>query len=131
MCLLVLIVVIIVVICRPSSSSSSSSPTRIAYPHRLPASYPHQVSDGGVHSHLNHLKALLRAAKDAGVPKTFVHFFGDGRDTSPKSATTYLKDLLAFMEELKVGRGWREPNLLPRLVWTTGHHYRSLLCHGS
>ena len=43
------------------------------------------VSDGGVHSHITHLESLLVAAKKAGVPKTFVHFFADGRDTSPVS----------------------------------------------
>ncbi len=43
------------------------------------------VSDGGVHSHITHLEALLRAAKEAGVPKSFVHFFADGRDTGPTS----------------------------------------------
>lgn len=39
------------------------------------------VSDGGVHSHIRHLFALLKVAKEAGIPNTFVHFFGDGRDT--------------------------------------------------
>ena len=43
------------------------------------------VSDGGVHSHITHLEALLTAAKQAGVPNTYVHFFSDGRDTSPVS----------------------------------------------
>lgn len=43
------------------------------------------VSDGGVHSHITHLESLLAAAKQAGVPNTFVHFFSDGRDTSPVS----------------------------------------------
>lgn len=44
-----------------------------------------QVSDGGVHSHISHLFALLEAAKQDGVPSSFVHFFSDGRDTSPTS----------------------------------------------
>lgn len=43
------------------------------------------VSDGGVHSHIDHLFALVKAIKELGVPHTFVHFFGDGRDTSPNS----------------------------------------------
>ncbi|KAJ3389120.1 hypothetical protein HDU84_009124 [Entophlyctis sp. JEL0112] len=47
------------------------------------------VSDGGVHSHEKHLHAMLAAAKNAGVAQTFVHFFGDGRDTAPRSAVTY------------------------------------------
>ncbi|KAF2752165.1 hypothetical protein M011DRAFT_523009 [Sporormia fimetaria CBS 119925] len=61
------------------------------------------VSDGGVHSHINHLKALLKVAKGMGVPKVFVHFFGDGRDTDPKSAVGYMEDLLSFMKEEGVG----------------------------
>lgn len=44
-----------------------------------------QVSDGGVHSHINHLFQFLEAAKAANVPKAFVQFFADGRDTSPTS----------------------------------------------
>ena len=44
-----------------------------------------QVSDGGVHSHIEHLKALLVVAKEAGVEHSFVHFFADGRDTAPTS----------------------------------------------
>ena len=56
-----------------------------------------QVSDGGVHSHINHLLALLESAKAAGVPEVYVHFFGDGRDTAPRSAIGYLKQLNEFM----------------------------------
>ena len=60
----------------PPSSSSSSSSSSPSSP---------QVSDGGVHSHISHLEVLLEAAKQAGVPQSFVHFFSDGRDTSPVS----------------------------------------------
>ena len=48
------------------------------------------VSDGGVHSHIKHLEAFLEAAKMAGVEKSFVHFFSDGRDTSPTSGGEYI-----------------------------------------
>lgn len=61
------------------------------------------VSDGGVHSHINHLKELLRVAKKMGVPKVFIHFFGDGRDTDPKSAAGYMEDLLAATKEIGCG----------------------------
>lgn len=44
------------------------------------------ISDGGVHSHIDHLFALIDALKRLAVPQVFVHFFGDGRDTSPESA---------------------------------------------
>jgi 2,3-bisphosphoglycerate-independent phosphoglycerate mutase len=47
------------------------------------------VSDGGVHSHLNHLKGLITIAANNGVKKLFVHAFTDGRDTRPKSATPW------------------------------------------
>ncbi|CDZ97485.1 phosphoglycerate mutase [Phaffia rhodozyma] len=61
------------------------------------------VSDGGVHSHIHHLKALLETAKQVGVPKVYIHFFGDGRDTAPRSAAGYMKDLQAFIAENGVG----------------------------
>jgi 2,3-bisphosphoglycerate-independent phosphoglycerate mutase len=51
------------------------------------------LSDGGVHSHENHIFALIRAAQAAGVPHIYVHAFLDGRDTPPRSAETYLKRL--------------------------------------
>ena len=62
------------------------------------------VSDGGVHSHINHLYGLLQVAKEIGVPHVFIHFFGDGRDTDPKSAAGYLKQLLAKIKELGIGQ---------------------------
>ncbi|KAJ3410639.1 hypothetical protein HDV05_003530 [Chytridiales sp. JEL 0842] len=61
------------------------------------------VSDGGVHSHQNHLHAMLDAAKAAKVPNTFIHFFGDGRDTSPKSSTTYLARLGEHVKQIGYG----------------------------
>ncbi|KAJ9101878.1 hypothetical protein QFC21_003218 [Naganishia friedmannii] len=61
------------------------------------------ISDGGVHSHIGHLFALLKMAKERGVPKVFIHFFGDGRDTAPRSATIYAKQLLDFIKENGVG----------------------------
>ncbi len=51
------------------------------------------VSDGGVHSHISHLKALCEIAHEAGVNDVFVHAFTDGRDTDPKGGIGYLKDL--------------------------------------
>ncbi|KAF9995480.1 hypothetical protein BGZ80_005141 [Entomortierella chlamydospora] len=62
------------------------------------------ISDGGVHSHQNHLYALLEAAKEAQVPEVYIHFFGDGRDTSPRSAAGYMKQLLEKIEEIKYGK---------------------------
>lgn len=57
------------------------------------------VSDGGVHSHINHLKALCDAAHEAGVPQAFIHAFTDGRDCDPKSGAGFLQDLLQHLEQ--------------------------------
>lgn len=51
------------------------------------------VSDGGVHAHLNHLKAICDIAKSEGLQQVFIHAFTDGRDTDPKSGLGYLQDL--------------------------------------
>ncbi|AEO59989.1 hypothetical protein MYCTH_2315941 [Thermothelomyces thermophilus ATCC 42464] len=62
------------------------------------------VSHGGVHSKQTHLYALLRAAKEVGVPKVFIHFFGDGRDTDPKSGAGYMEELLSTINEIGTGQ---------------------------
>ncbi len=51
------------------------------------------ISDGGVHSHIEHLKALCDAAYENKIGKVFIHAFTDGRDTDPKNGINYLKDL--------------------------------------
>jgi len=51
------------------------------------------VSDGGVHSHTDHLKAITQLCKEKGLSKVFIHAFTDGRDTDPKSGLGYLTDL--------------------------------------
>ncbi|MFP9118511.1 2,3-bisphosphoglycerate-independent phosphoglycerate mutase [Flavobacterium sp. RNTU_13] len=56
------------------------------------------VSDGGVHSHINHLKGLVTAAQDAGVDNVFIHAFTDGRDVDPKSGAAFIADLEAFIQ---------------------------------
>lgn len=61
------------------------------------------VSDGGVHSHINHLFSLLEGAKSNGVPHAFVQFFADGRDTSPTSGVTYIKQVLDHLERNQYG----------------------------
>ncbi|WP_188399226.1 2,3-bisphosphoglycerate-independent phosphoglycerate mutase [Sporomusa sp. GT1] len=61
------------------------------------------LSDGGVHSHINHLYALLELAKQQGITKVYVHAFLDGRDVPPSSAVTYIKELEAKMAEIGVG----------------------------
>jgi len=61
------------------------------------------ISDGGVHSHIHHVFALLETAKEQGVPHTYVHFFGDGRDTAPRSFEIYYDQLLEFMKKEEYG----------------------------
>lgn len=51
------------------------------------------VSDGGVHSHISHLKAMLTECREHGLNNVYIHAFTDGRDTDPKSGYTYLSDL--------------------------------------
>jgi 2,3-bisphosphoglycerate-independent phosphoglycerate mutase len=62
------------------------------------------LSDGGVHSHQEHLYALLRMAKENGVERVFLHCFMDGRDTSPTSGAGYIEQLQRKMREYGVGR---------------------------
>ncbi|MFC5401254.1 2,3-bisphosphoglycerate-independent phosphoglycerate mutase [Cohnella soli] len=62
------------------------------------------LSDGGVHSHIAHLFALLDLAKKEGLNDVYVHAFLDGRDVSPDSAVGYLTDLQKKIEEVGVGR---------------------------
>ena len=57
-----------------------------------------------MHSHITHLYALLETAKEQGVPHVYIHFFGDGRDTAPRSAAGYAKELIAFLEKEKYGQ---------------------------
>ncbi|MCF6349085.1 MAG: 2,3-bisphosphoglycerate-independent phosphoglycerate mutase [Flavobacteriaceae bacterium] len=54
------------------------------------------VSDGGVHSHINHLKGLVKAANEAGV-NSYVHAFTDGRDVDPKSGKELITDLEKYL----------------------------------
>ena len=57
------------------------------------------ISDGGVHSHINHLKGLLTAAHEFGFTENvFVHAFTDGRDCDPKSGKGFIEDLLNHMK---------------------------------
>ena len=62
------------------------------------------VSNGGVHSHQDHLYALLELAKRNGVKNVYVHAFLDGRDTAPTAAVEFLKELEEKMKEIGVGK---------------------------
>ncbi|WP_282121708.1 2,3-bisphosphoglycerate-independent phosphoglycerate mutase [Algibacter mikhailovii] len=56
------------------------------------------LSNGGVHSHINHVKGLVDAANDFGLKNTYIHGFTDGRDVDPKSGAGFVKDLEAHIE---------------------------------
>ncbi len=61
------------------------------------------LSDGGVHSHINHLFAILNACKKLNFENVYIHVILDGRDTSPTSGISYIEELTKKIEELKVG----------------------------
>ena len=62
------------------------------------------VSDGGVHSHQEHLYALLRTAQEYGLTRVFVHAFMDGRDTLPTNGAGYLEQLQQKIREYNTGK---------------------------
>ncbi len=61
------------------------------------------LSDGGVHSHLDHLIALLKASKNAGIKEVYIHAFMDGRDTSPTAGKEYIATLQKAIHEIGIG----------------------------
>ncbi|MBQ9369902.1 MAG: 2,3-bisphosphoglycerate-independent phosphoglycerate mutase [Clostridia bacterium] len=58
------------------------------------------LSSGGVHSHIDHLKGLLKAANNARLTKVFVHCFMDGRDVSPTSGIGFMKEICDYIKEI-------------------------------
>ena len=62
------------------------------------------VSDGGVHSHINHLVALVEMAAAKGLDRVYIHAFMDGRDTPPQSGADYLRQLQQELDRIGVGR---------------------------
>jgi 2,3-bisphosphoglycerate-independent phosphoglycerate mutase len=62
------------------------------------------VSDGGVHSQLTHIIALLEAAKRAAVARVYVHVITDGRDTSPEGGARYTQELESAIEQIGIGK---------------------------
>ncbi|MEJ1224040.1 2,3-bisphosphoglycerate-independent phosphoglycerate mutase [Sediminicola sp. 1XM1-17] len=67
--------------------------------HNKPVHFLGLLSDGGVHSHITHLKGLIQAGEDLGVNNMFVHAFTDGRDVDPKSGKGFLEDLSRFCDD--------------------------------
>ena len=62
------------------------------------------LSDGGVHSHLTHLFALLKMAKDRGLTRVYIHAFLDGRDVSPTSGADFVAQTVAECAKIGVGK---------------------------
>ena len=74
------------------------------------------VSDGGVHSHMEHLKALIDLAAGRGLKRVYVHGFLDGRDTSPTSG-------LRFVEELEAHLAFEGGNRKGKIATVSGRYY--------
>ncbi len=62
------------------------------------------LSDGGIHSHINHLESLLEVIRDNGINEVCLHAFLDGRDTLPNSALKYLEQIEAKLKSLGMGK---------------------------
>lgn len=67
--------------------------------HNKPLHIMGLLSDGGVHSHINHLKALIDMCQQQGLQEVYIHAFTDGRDTDPKSGIHFLKDIEAYTQQ--------------------------------
>lgn len=67
--------------------------------HNKPVHFMGLVSDGGVHSHIDHLKGLLTVAHQADIGHMYVHAFTDGRDVDPHSGKSFIADLQAHLEK--------------------------------
>ncbi|MBX7241283.1 MAG: 2,3-bisphosphoglycerate-independent phosphoglycerate mutase [Bacteroidia bacterium] len=62
------------------------------------------LSDGGVHSHIEHLKGILAALKKYNLPSVNIHVFTDGRDTDPNGGLEYIQELETFIQEKGTGK---------------------------
>lgn len=62
------------------------------------------LSDGGVHSHIDHLSALINMAREKAITKVYIHCFLDGRDVAPNSGIGYIKALEEFLAQSGVGK---------------------------
>ncbi len=91
------------------------------------------LSDGGIHSHINHLYALLDLAKKEEIKEVYVHAFLDGRDTLPNVALTYLDDLTSYMKKLDCGKladiSGRYYSMDRERMWNLTNEYYRLLVY--
>ena len=91
------------------------------------------LSDGGIHSHINHLFAMLHLCKQEKFANVYVHAFLDGRDTLPNVALTYLDKLDAKLKELGIGKlrdvSGRYYSMDRERMWNLTKKYYDLLVH--
>ncbi len=91
------------------------------------------LSDGGIHSHINHLYALLDLAKKEGIKEVYVHAFLDGRDTLPDVSITYLDELTSYMEKINCGKladiSGRYYSMDRERMWNLTEEYYRLLVY--
>jgi len=81
------------------------------------------LSDGGVHSHMAHLEAILETARGMGIARVFIHAILDGRDTPPHSALDYVHRLEYFIREKKMDGGNEPGGSGARIATVTGRYY--------
>lgn len=62
------------------------------------------LSDGGVHSHIDHVKALFKLAKNKGLSRVYLHAFMDGRDTPPTSGKDFLQEMEEYLQDIGIGK---------------------------
>jgi 2,3-bisphosphoglycerate-independent phosphoglycerate mutase len=62
------------------------------------------VSNGGVHSSMEHIRAVIKLAKEKGVNNLFIHAYLDGRDTPPRSAVGFIRELEGYLSEFGIGK---------------------------
>ena len=62
------------------------------------------LSDGGVHSHIDHVKAIFKLAKEKGLSRVYLHPFMDGRDTPPSSGKDFILNIESYLKELGIGK---------------------------
>ncbi len=85
------------------SNASEEDPSKSAG--RMPALHIFGLlSDGGVHSHIEHIKAVILLAQKRGIENVFLHCFMDGRDVPPTSGIEYMQEIEKFMAENKLGK---------------------------
>lgn len=91
------------------------------------------LSDGGIHSHINHLFAVLELCKKEDFANVYVHAFLDGQDTLPNVALKYLDELDAKIKELGIGKlrdvSGRYYSMDRERMWNLTKEYYDLLVH--